>query len=97
MFDMEEIPETFRRFFGNPEPRQQPKQEGTGSGVIISADGYIVTNNHVVADADKIEITLHDKRLLTAKVIGLDPNTDVALIKIDAENLLHCHLLIPMN
>ena len=87
MFDMEEIPETFRRFFGNPEPRQQPKQEGTGSGVIISADGYIVTNNHVVADADKIEITLHDKRLLTAKVIGLDPNTDVALIKIDAENL----------
>ena len=87
MFDMEEIPETFRRFFGNPEPRQQPKQEGTGSGVIISADGYIVTNNHVVADAEKIEITLHDKRLLTAKVIGLDPNTDVALIKIDAENL----------
>jgi Do/DeqQ family serine protease len=87
MFDMEEIPETFRRFFGNPEPRQQPKQEGTGSGVIISADGYIVTNNHVVADAEKIEITLHDKRLLTARVIGLDPNTDVALIKIDAENL----------
>lgn len=87
MFDMEEIPESFRRFFGNPEPRQQPKQEGTGSGVIISADGYIVTNNHVVADAEKIEITLHDKRLLTAKVIGLDPNTDVALIKIEAENL----------
>lgn len=87
MFDMEEIPETFRRFFGNPEPRQQPKQEGTGSGVIISADGYIVTNNHVVADAEKIEITLHDKRLLIAKVIGLDPNTDVALIKIEAENL----------
>jgi Do/DeqQ family serine protease len=87
LFDMEEIPETFRRFFGEPSPRQQPKQEGTGSGVIISADGYIVTNNHVVADAEKIEITLHDKRLLTAKVIGLDPNTDVALIKIDAENL----------
>lgn len=86
-FDMEEIPETFRRFFGDPSPRQQPKQEGTGSGVIISADGYIVTNNHVVADAEKIEITLHDKRLLTAKVIGLDPNTDVALVKIDAENL----------
>jgi len=87
LFDMEEIPESFRRFFGEPSPRQQPKQEGTGSGVIISADGYIVTNNHVVADAEKIEITLHDKRLLTAKVIGLDPNTDVALIKIDAENL----------
>jgi len=86
-FDMEEIPETFRRFFGDPTPRQQPKQEGTGSGVIISADGYIVTNNHVVADAEKIEITLHDKRLLTAKVVGLDPNTDVALVKIDAENL----------
>ncbi|MEY3323576.1 MAG: hypothetical protein RLZZ417_3159 [Bacteroidota bacterium] len=86
-FDMEEIPESFRRFFGEPSPRQQPKQEGTGSGVIISADGYIVTNNHVVADAEKIEITLHDKRLLTAKVIGLDPNTDVALIKVDAENL----------
>lgn len=87
LFDMDEMPESFRRFFGEPSPRQQPKQEGTGSGVIISADGYIVTNNHVVADAEKIEITLHDKRLLTAKVIGLDPNTDVALIKVDAENL----------
>jgi len=87
LFDLEEIPESFRRFFGDPSPRQQPKQEGTGSGVIISADGYIVTNNHVVADADKIEITLHDKRLLTARVIGLDPNTDVALVKVDAENL----------
>jgi Do/DeqQ family serine protease len=87
LFDMEEIPESFRRFFGDPSPRKQPKQEGTGSGVIISTDGFIVTNNHVVADADQIEITLHDRRLLNAKIIGLDPNTDVALIKVDAENL----------
>jgi len=86
-FDLDEVPESFRRFFGDPSPRQMPKQEGTGSGVIISTDGYIVTNNHVVADADKIEITLHDKRLLTARVIGTDPNTDVALIKVEAENL----------
>src|SRR5436190_1778714 len=58
-----------------------------GSGVIISADCFIVTNNHVVEKADKIEITTNDHQHFTAKVIGTDPNTDLALIKISATNL----------
>lgn len=59
----------------------------SGSGVIISKDGYIVTNNHVVQDADKIEITLNDKRIFSAEIIGNDISTDIALIKIDAKDL----------
>jgi serine protease Do len=59
----------------------------TGSGVIISDDGYIATNNHVVQEADLIEVTLNDKRTFTARVIGTDPSTDLALLKIDAEGL----------
>ena len=78
-------------FFGNPnrggQQREAPMQEGAGSGVIISPDGYIVTNNHVVGDADEIEITLNDKRTFTATIVGKDPSTDIALIKIDADNL----------
>jgi Do/DeqQ family serine protease len=62
-------------------------QRGLGSGVIISTDGYILTNNHVVEDADELKVLLNDERELTAKVIGTDPKTDVAVIKIDAENL----------
>jgi serine protease Do len=79
----------FKDFF-NPFPRQHaPQQEiqASGSGVIISDDGYIVTNNHVVADADQIDITLNDKRSFTAKIIGTDPSTDLALLKIDATKL----------
>jgi len=84
--------EIFEYFFG-PQQRQAPKQndipmrEGSGSGVIISTDGYIVTNNHVVDKSKEIEVTLNDKRTFKAKVIGADPNTDLALIKIEAENL----------
>jgi len=79
-------------FFGNPhnrsgQQREIPLQEGAGSGVIVSSDGYIVTNNHVVGNADEIEVTLNDKRTFKATVVGKDPNTDIALIKIDAENL----------
>jgi serine protease Do len=65
----------------------QGVQMASGSGVIISPDGYIVTNNHVVDKASKIEITTNDRRNFSAKVIGTDPNTDLALIKIDASNL----------
>ncbi len=68
-------------------PQQQEPQMGSGSGVIISGDGYIVTNNHVIKDADKVEVTLYDKKTYTAKVIGKDPSTDIALLKIDAQNL----------
>ena len=80
----------FQYFFGQPQqPRQQeiPMQEASGSGVIISKDGYIVTNNHVVDQSAEIEVTLNDKRTFKAKVIGTDPNTDIALIKVEAENL----------
>ena len=72
--------------FGNPNMKSQPG-EGSGSGVIITNDGYIATNNHVVEDADKVEVTLNDKRTYTVKVIGKDPNTDLALIKIDEKDL----------
>ncbi len=90
----------FRRFFGNQMPdgeegqgqgggRQMkaPPQHGLGSGVIISQDGYILTNNHVVEDADNIRVALNDGREFTAKVIGRDPKTDIAVVKIDATNL----------
>ncbi len=77
-------------FFGRPQaPQQQqaPQQKGSGSGVIISPDGYIVTNNHVIEKSSEIEIVLNDKRTFKAKLVGTDPNTDIALLKIDAENL----------
>jgi len=76
----------FQNFFGNPYHQQQP-EEASGSGVIITDDGYIVTNNHVVDDADKVEVTLNDNRTFTAKVIGTDPSTDLALIKINEKGL----------
>lgn len=66
-------------------PQQQ--QQASGYGVIISDDGYIVTNNHVVDNAEKIEVALDDKRTFTAKLIGADPSTDLALLKIDQTNL----------
>ncbi len=75
-----------RRFF-RPEPRELPRVSG-GSGFIISDDGYILTNNHVVADADEITVFLYDRRSFTARLIGTDPFTDVAVIKLDgADNL----------
>ena len=66
---------------------QTPKREATGSGVIISADGYIVTNNHVVEGADQLTVTLNDNREFSARIIGTDKSTDLALIKIDGKNL----------
>ncbi|MCL1850812.1 MAG: Do family serine endopeptidase [Bacteroidetes bacterium] len=78
----------FEFFFGRPqEPRQYEEKEepgGAGSGVVLSYDGYIVTNNHVVEKASSIEVTLNDKRTFKAEVIGTDPSTDIALLKIDA-------------
>lgn len=77
----------FRDFFwGNPSPMPQMSN---GSGVIISADGYIVTNNHVIDKAEKIEVTLNDKRTYTAELIGKDPTTDLALLRIKEQNLPH--------
>jgi serine protease Do len=84
----------FRRFFGreglnqmNPGQLHAPTEHDIGSGVIASPDGYILTNNHVVNNASEIQVALNDGRQFTAKVIGTDPQTDVALIKINAENL----------
>ncbi len=76
-------------FFGDPRQYQQnaPEQHGSGSGVIISEDGYIVTNNHVVAGANELEVTLHDNRTYKATLVGTDPNTDIAVIKIDEKGL----------
>jgi len=76
----------FRNFFGDGMP-QERIQRSLGSGVIVSRDGYIVTNNHVVGDADVVEVRLADERVFTAKLIGADPKSDVAVIRIDARNL----------
>ena len=76
----------FRFFFGDEGP-QTREQQGSGSGVIIRPDGYIVTNNHVVANATKVQVTLNNNKVYDAKVIGTDPATDVALIKIEAQGL----------
>ena len=84
----------FRFFYGEPQSRQQQRsrpqtyeQVGTGSGVIIASNGYIITNNHVIDQADDIEVTLHDNEVFKAKVIGADPSTDLALLQIKKDNL----------
>jgi serine protease Do len=84
------LPPGLEQFFGNggrQMPQQPEFQHGIGSGVIISPDGYIVTNNHVVDGATQIKVTLHDRRRLNAKVIGVDKLTDLAVIKVDAHEL----------
>jgi serine protease Do len=89
-----EIPDAFKDFFGDRNPFEQQRPQGrrekpqaSGSGVIINSDGYIVTNNHVIQGAESLLVTLADKHTYKAKVIGSDPNTDIALIKIEAKNL----------
>ena len=74
-------------FFGYPGEGQQRERVGSGSGVIIREDGYIVTNNHVIDGADKIEVTLTNNQTYPAVLVGTDPATDVALLKIDASGL----------
>ncbi|QCO21653.1 PDZ domain-containing protein [Acinetobacter cumulans] len=80
----------FREFFGNQLPdgqSQDPNENSLGSGVIVRPDGYILTNNHVIAQADQIVVALRDGRRASAKVIGTDPDTDLAVIKIELNNL----------
>jgi serine protease Do len=90
----QEMPEMLRRFFGDQfqgqMPRggmETPRQAGVGSGVIATKDGYILTNNHVVDGADEVKVALQDGREFTAKVVGRDPKSDVAVIKIAAKDL----------
>lgn len=79
----------FRQFFGDRMPQQLPEQRrsGLGSGVIISTDGYILTNHHVVDGAEQIKVDLNDNRTLDAKVVGSDQPSDLAVLKVDAANL----------
>ncbi len=74
-------------FYGPSQPKRERPAIGIGSGVIVSKDGYIVTNNHVIDEADNIEVTLNDKRKFQAELIGTDPSTDIALLKIGASDL----------
>ena len=76
----------FRRFFGDRSP-QEEQQSSLGSGVIVSPDGYILTNNHVIDAADEIEVVLADGRKAPARIVGTDPETDLALIRIDVKSL----------
>lgn len=86
------LEDLFGQFFGSQPRRQQrsygePQPTGSGSGVILDSLGYIVTNNHVVDGAEKVKVTLNDKRVYAARIVGTDPSTDLALLKIEADNL----------
>ena len=81
------MPPMFAPFFNHPMQPQTQIEHGIGSGVIISPDGYIVTNNHVIDGAVDINVTMNDRRILKAKLIGADPLTDLAVIKIEGTNL----------
>jgi len=89
--DPQDVPEIFRRFFGPQGPGGHPRFDGTrvsvGSGFIISSDGYVLTNNHVVDGADQVTVRLSDRRELDAKVIGTDTDSDIALLKLDVTGL----------
>lgn len=95
------MPDQFRQFFGDdlfdrfmfemPTPQRQFQQQGLGTGVILSEDGYLVTNHHVIADADEIKVTLSDKRQFSAEIVGSDRATDLAVLKIDANGLSAAH------
>jgi serine protease Do/serine protease DegQ len=81
------VPDLLRQLYGRNLPDQEQKLDGLGSGVIISSDGYILTNNHVVEEADELKVSLSDEREFTAKLVGTDPKTDIAVIKIEATGL----------
>lgn len=91
--DLENSPygDLLKRFLEDQIPDQQPRgdtePESLGSGFIISTDGYIMTNNHVISEADEVIVRLHDRRQLVAEVVGTDPRSDIALLKVAAENL----------
>jgi serine protease Do len=84
-----QVPPGFEEFFKNMPQQEEPRfREGSGSGFIVSKDGYILTNNHVVEGSDQVTVRLLDRREFKAKIVGTDPNTDLAVLKIDAKNLV---------
>ena len=92
--NQDQLPDIFKNFFERQFPQQKPRQQGPnpkpqslGSGFIISADGYLLTNHHVIEDADKIIVSLSDRREMEAELVGSDPSSDLALLKIDADQL----------
>lgn len=93
----EQVPQQFRDFFGpffrDDRPYRQGPRVGSGSGVLINSDGYIVTNNHVIDGADELDVTLNDNRSFKATVVGTDPTTDLAVIKIAEKDLPHLELV----
>lgn len=83
----DDVPEIFRRFFGPPVVPGDRDSISSGSGFIISSDGYVLTNNHVVQGADEVTVRLRDRREFKAQIVGTDPQTDIALLKVDASGL----------
>lgn len=83
----EDIDDLIKRYQDEQRPRGSPRDNALGSGFIISSDGYVLTNNHVVADADEVIVRLHDRRQLTAIVVGTDPRSDIAVLKIEGADL----------
>ncbi len=81
----QQLPPGFEEFF-RQDPQQQRPQESSGSGFIVSRDGYILTNNHVVEGADRVRVAMQDRRVYEAKIVGRDPSTDVAVLKIEGRN-----------
>ena len=81
------VPPGFEEFFNQLDPSQQGPSESSGSGFIVSKDGYILTNNHVIDGADRVKVLMSDRREFKAKIVGRDPQTDVAVLKIDGSNL----------
>lgn len=88
----QELPEPFRRFFQIPGPQGGVPQQGLGSGFVVEPDGYILTNHHVIREADKITVRLNDRREFEAEVVGSDERSDIALLKIQATGLPTLHL-----
>ncbi|MGO9371481.1 MAG: trypsin-like peptidase domain-containing protein, partial [Syntrophobacteraceae bacterium] len=88
-FPLQDMPgNPFGQFFNNPRSQQNRPVQGAGSGVIISSDGYILTNNHVVEGAKEVEVTLNNGKEFKAQIVGRDPKTDLAIVKIDARKSL---------